>query len=160
MQYALAQNMLIKDHRLQQAKSASAAIMNGKDAEMPPPPRILIVEDERILAENLKEYLGRRVLDVRAVSDGEQAVEILDTFEPDAILMDYRLPGMNGLDTYTEMMRKHAKKIDCVMISGDPTEDLGQSANNAGIRSILSKPFSFAELLESLEPPPANEVDD
>lgn len=120
---------------------------------MPPPPNILIVEDEQILAENIKEFLGRRVPNVRLVSDGEGAVKILDTFTPDAVVMDYRLPGMNGLDTYTEMLRRHAKKIDCVMITGDPTESLSQSASDRGIRSVLSKPFSFAELLESLEPP-------
>ena len=121
---------------------------------MPPPPRILIVEDEQVLAENIKQYLGARVLDVRMVSDGEHAVEMLDSFSPDAVVMDYRLPGMNGLDTYTEMSRRQTKKIDCVMITGDPTDSLSQSANDRGIRSILSKPFSFADLLERLEPPP------
>jgi len=129
---------------------------------MPPPPRILIVEDEQVLAENLKEYLGRRVLDVRMVADGEQAVEILDTFSPDAIVMDFRLPGMNGLDTYTEMMSGQARKIDCVMITGDATEQLSKSASERGIRSVLPKPFSFAELMERLDqpsPPTSDEID-
>lgn len=122
---------------------------------MPPPPNILIVEDERVLAENIREFLGRRVPNVRLVADGEHAVEMLDSFTPDAIVMDYRLPGMNGLDTYSEMLRRNPKKIDCVMITGDPAEDLAQSASDRGIRHVLSKPFSFAELLESLEPPVA-----
>ena len=127
---------------------------------MPPPPRILIVEDEQILAENMKEYLGRRVLDVRRVANGELAIEMLETFVPDAILMDYQLPGMNGLDTYSEMTRRHHGKIDCVMITGDPLESLSQSAADRGIRSILSKPFSFAELMESLETPsPSGDVE-
>ena len=126
---------------------------------MPPPPRILIVEDERVLAENLKAYLDSRVLDVRTVSDGEHAVEMLNSFSPDAILMDYRLPGMNGIDTYNEMMRQKAKKIDCVMITGDPTENLSQSAADSGIRSVLSKPFSFTELMEHLDQPaPAENI--
>jgi DNA-binding response OmpR family regulator len=121
---------------------------------MPPPPRILIVEDEPVLAENIKAYLGRRVLDVRMVSDGEHAIEILDRFAPDAVVMDYRLPGMNGLDTYTEMTRRQAKKIDCVMITGDTEARVAQRANERGIRSVLLKPFSFAELMERLDPPP------
>lgn len=117
---------------------------------MSPPPRILIVEDEQVLAENLKEYLGRRVLDVRTVPDGEQAVKMLESFSPDAILMDYQLPGMNGIDTYKKMMRQKTKKIDCVMITGHSAEDLTQSATASGIRSVLTKPFSFAELMEQL----------
>ena len=120
---------------------------------MPPPPNILIVEDERILADNIKQFLDRRAPNVRLVSDGEHALEMLDSFTPDAIVMDYRLPGMNGLDTYTEMLRRNPKKIDCVMITGDSEAGLDQSAIDRGIRSVLCKPFSFAELLESLEPP-------
>lgn len=119
---------------------------------MPTPLRILIVEDEQTLAENIKVYLGRRAPDVRMVFDGEHALELLDTFVPDAIVMDYRLPGMNGLDTYSEMSRRNAKKIDCVLITGDPPESVSQSARERGIRSVLSKPFSFVELLQRLEP--------
>ena len=126
---------------------------------MPPPPNILIVEDEKILAENIKKYLDRCVPNVRVVGDGEHAVTLLETFVPDAIVMDYRLPGMDGLDTYTAMTRQCRKQIDCVMISGDPTESLSQSASDRGIRSVLPKPFSFADLLRHLEPSSSNEVE-
>ena len=104
-------------------------------------------------AENIKTFLDRSVPNVRVVSDGEHAVELLKTFTPDAIVMDYRLPGMNGLDTYTEMSHGTLKKMDCVMITGDATEALSQSASERGIRSVLTKPFSFAQLLDRLEPP-------
>jgi len=116
-----------------------------------PPLRILIVEDEQILAENIEAYLSRVVPDVRRVADGEQAVELLDSFVPDAIVMDYQLPGMNGLDTYSEMIRRNDRAIDCVMITGNPNESLSQCADDRGIRSVLTKPFSFAELLERLD---------
>ena len=126
---------------------------------MPPPPNILIVEDEKILADNIKQYLDRCVPNVRIVADGEHAVTMLETFVPDAIVMDYRLPGMDGLDTYTAMTRRCMKHIDCVMISGDPTENLNQSASDRGIRSVLPKPFSFADLLRHLEPSSSSEVE-
>ena len=120
---------------------------------MPPPPRILIVEDEPVLAENLKTYLSRSAPDVRTAADGEHAVEMLDSFEPDALVMDFGLPGMNGVQTYSEIVRRYTRKIDCVMITGDPSDGLTESALNSGIRSVLCKPFSFAELLRRLEPP-------
>jgi len=120
-----------------------------------PPPNILIVEDEKVLANNIKEFLDHRAPNVRIVADGEHALELLKTFTPDAIVMDYRLPGMNGIDTYSEIVRRNAKPIDCVMITGDPIENLRQTATDCGIRSVLAKPFSFAELLKRLEPGPA-----
>ena len=126
---------------------------------MPPPPNILIVEDEKILADNIKQYLDRCVPNVRVVADGEHAVTLLETFVPDAIVMDYRLPGMDGLDTYTAMTRQCRKQIDCVMISGDATESLSQSASDRGIRSVLPKPFSFADLLRHLEPSSSHDVE-
>ena len=126
---------------------------------MPPPPNILIVEDEKTLADNIKKYLDRRVPNVRVVGDGEHAVTLLETFVPDAIVMDYRLPGMDGLDTYTAMTRQCRKQIDCVMISGDATESLSQSASDRGIRSVLPKPFSFADLLRHLEPSSSHDVE-
>lgn len=125
---------------------------------MPPPPNILIVEDERILAENLKTFLGRRAPNVRLVGDGEGALDALKTFTPDAIVMDYRLPGMNGLETYSEMLRQNPKKIDCVMITGDSSEKLSEIVSAAGIRSLLIKPFSLNELLEQLEESPQGET--
>ena len=126
---------------------------------MPPPPNILIVEDEKTLADNIKKYLDRRVPNVRVVGDGEHAVTLLETFVPDAIVMDYRLPGMDGLDTYTAMTRQCRKQIDCVMISGDATESLSQSASDRGIRSVLPKPFSFSDLLRHLEPSSSHDVE-
>lgn len=121
---------------------------------MPPPPNILIVEDERILAENLRTFLGRRAPNVRLVGDGEGAIDALKSFTPDTIVMDYRLPGMNGLETYSEMLRRNPKKIDCVMITGDSSEHLSEIVSAAGIRSLLIKPFSLNELLEQLEESP------
>jgi DNA-binding response OmpR family regulator len=114
-----------------------------------PPPNILIVEDEPILAQNIKAFLEPRVPNVRVVGDGEQALEILASFTPNAVVMDYRLPGMNGLDTYSEMIRRDSR-IECVMITGDPEEGLRQCAIAIGIRSVLAKPFSFSELLKRL----------
>jgi DNA-binding response OmpR family regulator len=117
------------------------------------PTRILIVEDEGVLAQNLKKYLGRYASDVRTAGDGEQALEMLDSFAPDALVLDYGLPGMDGLQTYTEIVRRRAKKIECTMITGNPTEQLAQHARDQGIRHVVCKPFSFSTLLKLLEAP-------
>ncbi len=125
----------------------------GPNANASMPTRILIVDDERILAKNLKTYLSRLALDVRTAGNGEEAIEMLDTFTPDALVLDYGLPGINGLQTYAEMVRRGARSIDCVMITGNANEELALDAHAKGIRHLVCKPFSFSELQRLLELP-------
>jgi len=124
------------------------------------PMRILIVDDERILAKNLKAYLSRLAADVRTAGNGEEAIEMLDTFTPDALVLDYGLPGINGLQTYAEIVRRRAKSVDCVMITGNPTEQLALDAHEKGIRHLVCKPFSFSELRRLLEMPVPGSIND
>ena len=113
--------------------------------------RILVVEDERVLAENVRSYLARRSPDVRVAGDGRRAMEMVESFTPDVVVLDYGLPGGNGLEFYRELVRDRARPIGCVMITGFPLENLTQPANMLGIRHLLSKPFSLSELQQLVE---------
>lgn len=108
--------------------------------------RILVVEDERILAQNLKSFLNRRSADVRIASAGEYALEMLESFAPDVVVLDYGLPVMDGLQTYTEILRRHARHVGCVMITGFPLENIAPRAREQGIHHLLCKPFALSEL--------------
>jgi two-component system response regulator AtoC len=113
--------------------------------------RILVVEDECTLAHNLKSFLARRSPDVRIAPNGEQALEMLGTFTPDVAVIDYGLPRMNGVETYHEIVRRHAQPIGCVMITGYPLEQIAPIANKQGIRHFLCKPFSLLELQQMVD---------
>ncbi len=113
---------------------------------MSPTTKILIVEDENILAENLKSFLNRSSPNVRIAADAISAVEILQDFTPDVVLLDYGLPGMDGLQAYARVLRRRAPQASCVMITGQLTESVARTSNEYGIRYVLRKPFSFAEL--------------
>ena len=115
------------------------------------PPRIMVVEDECVLAENLKRYLGMRSPHVCAVPDGEQAIEVAQSFAPDVVVMDFGLPRMNGAQAYGEMVRRQSKRIGCVMISGYPLENIASAAHARGIRHLLCKPFSLAQLQQMVD---------
>lgn len=117
---------------------------------MPVMDRILVVEDERVLAQNLKSFLARRFADVRIASDGEFALRMLESFAPDVIVLDYGLPFMNGLQTYTEILRR-ARHVGCVMITGYPVENIAPRARERGIRHLLGKPFALSELQHLVE---------
>lgn len=117
------------------------------------PPRILIIEDERVLAKNMKTYLSRGVSDVRTAADAGQALAMLDSFAPDALVLDYGLPDVDGLRTYAEIIRRQARKIECVLITGDSAEQLARDAHDLGIHHVICKPFRISELQRLLEAP-------
>lgn len=108
--------------------------------------RILILEDEHVLAENMKAFLDRRSPDVRIAENRRCAMRILSSFTPDVVVLDYGLPEGNGLQFYLEMMRLRNYPIGCVMITGYPLEIITPFANKLGIRHFLGKPFSLSEL--------------
>lgn len=108
--------------------------------------RILVVEHENVLAQNVKAFLSRRFPDVRIAGDGQRAMEMIESFAPDVVVIGYNLPGENGLQIYADIMRHRACPVACVMITGYPLERISKTANELGIHHLLGKPFSLVEL--------------
>lgn len=113
--------------------------------------RILVIEDEQVLAQNVKTFLRRRFSDVRVAADGRHAMEIMACFAPDVIVLDYELPGENGLEIYAKLMRHTAHPIRCVMVTGYPLEKVAHPASQLGIRHLLCKPFGLSELQQLID---------
>jgi two-component system response regulator (stage 0 sporulation protein F) len=90
---------------------------------------------------------------VRTAADGVEALRMLDSFVPDALVLDYGLPGIDGVQTYLEIVRRCARDVPCTMITGTPTEQLVQRARGCGIRHVVCKPFGFSALLRLLAAP-------
>lgn len=113
--------------------------------------RILVVEDECVLAQNVKTYLARRCPDVRIAANGAHVMQILADFTPDMVVLDLGLSGKNGFEIYQEMVRQRAGPIGCVMITGYPLEQITERANMLGIRHVLNKPFRLSELQQLID---------
>ena len=60
--------------------------------------RILLVDDEPLITDSLSYSLKREGFEVKAVGDGEQAMKEIGDFDPDLVVLDIMLPGMNGLE--------------------------------------------------------------
>jgi DNA-binding response OmpR family regulator len=106
---------------------------------------VLIVEDEGILVKNLTRYLEREGFETQAVSSGEQGLPMLDSFRPDAVLLDYNLPGMNGLEVLRRI-RERDPQVKVIMITGHGNVQVAVDAMKAGASDYLSKPLVLSEL--------------
>jgi DNA-binding response OmpR family regulator len=115
---------------------------------MSPATKILIIEDEDVLAENIKSFLTRSTPNVKIASDACIAIELLQTFTPDIVVVDYGLPG---LQAFSRVVHSRAPNATCVMITGQLTEELTRTLYSFGIHHYLRKPFSFSELKEIMD---------
>lgn len=108
------------------------------------PKKVLIIDDELILAENLKAYLETKDCDAWIAHNGAEAIRQAVAFGPEMLVLDYRLQDMNGL-LVLEVLRGWLDS-ECVLITAHPTEEVCEGAARLGITHILLKPFPLAEL--------------
>jgi two-component system, NtrC family, response regulator AtoC len=106
---------------------------------------VMIVEDEATLAKNLKTYLLRYGYDVCSVGTGEEALEQFDDFKPDALLLDFNLPKMSGLEVLAKARQKDPH-IKIVMITGQGNEQVAVDAMKAGAYDYLTKPVEMGKI--------------
>jgi len=106
---------------------------------------LLIIEDETVLAKNIKIYFERAGYEVRAAASAEEGLRQLDVFKPDVVLLDYRLPGMNGIEMLAEL-RKIDPAIKVVMLTGQGSVDLAVKAMKQGATDFLTKPVVLEKM--------------
>ncbi len=112
---------------------------------------ILIVEDQpnnRLLMIKLLSEIG---FEVREASSGQEAIEICSTWQPDLILMDMRMPVMNGFEATQQInAMSFAKKPIIIALTASTFEAEKQAIFNAGCHDFIGKPFQREELLEMI----------
>jgi two-component system response regulator AtoC len=106
---------------------------------------VLIIEDELVLAKNIKTYLERHDYEAVAVHSGEDGIEKLEAFLPDVVVLDYHLPKMNGLEVLSHI-RSKIPEIKVIMITGNATVEVAVQAVKAGAYDYLAKPVVLGEL--------------
>jgi two-component system, NtrC family, response regulator AtoC len=114
------------------------------------PHAILIIDDEATFAKNLATYLGRLGYEVCRVETAEEGLEQLTEFRPAAVLLDFNLPGINGLQMLAEM-RKRESQVKVIVITGQGSEQIAVDAMKAGAYDYLVKPVALGKLKIVLE---------
>ena len=109
--------------------------------------RVLVVEDEADVREALSESLRLEGFEVEAVADGEEALKVIPDLRPNLILLDYRLPGVSGVDVVRSVRNHHEfSQIPIIMVTGLDGEDEKVAALELGADDYMVKPFSPKEL--------------
>lgn len=111
--------------------------------------KILIVEDEDLLADNIKTFLQRSDCEVRVAGCAGRALDILGNFEPEVVVLDYHLPGANGFQTL-DAIRRVCTACGFILITGHPTDEVHLGVRQRGICEVLFKPFPLHDLADAL----------
>jgi CheY-like chemotaxis protein len=114
-------------------------------------PKVLVVDDERVIADTLAMILNQSGFEARAVYSGEKALETVATFLPDMLISDVIMADLNGIDAAIRI-RGLMPKIKILLFSGQAaTADLLEKARAQGYEfEILAKPVHPQDLLTKL----------
>src|SRR5687768_1748530 len=112
--------------------------------------RVLVVDDEENIRLVIRSYLRRDGYEVEVAGSGDEALALVETFGPDFILTDVRMPKMGGLDLLATLK---AKGVDtCVIVmSAYGNVDAALEAMKAGAYDYLQKPFKAEEVLLTIK---------
>jgi len=111
--------------------------------------RILVVDDEENLRLVLRTLLTRQGYQVETAASGEEALKLVDSFGPDFVLTDVRMPKMGGLDLLSTLRAKR-NEATVIVMSAYGNTDLALEAMKAGAYDYIQKPFRQDEVVLTL----------
>src|SRR5215475_3261912 len=111
--------------------------------------RVLVAEDETIIRLDLRDLLERSGFEVCAeAKDGEEAVELARSEQPDVAIMDVKMPKLDGIEAARRILDE--RPIPIVMLTAYGQDELVQRAAEAGVFGYLVKPFREQDLLPAI----------
>jgi DNA-binding NtrC family response regulator len=112
-------------------------------------PKVLIVDDEQDFLETIVKRLLKRRVDVTGVDSGREAVRILQEQSFDVVILDVRMPGMDGIETLKEI-KKRSPLTEVIMLTGHGSIKSGIKGMELGAFDYVIKPADFEELFEKV----------
>jgi DNA-binding NarL/FixJ family response regulator len=115
------------------------------------PIRIVIVEDNKVFREALELLLGLRsdLLVVASVADGEEAVATCTQYKPQVALMDYRLPGLDGIAA-TRALKAACPDVAVVALTASANREEMQALRDAGAVACLTKDQELEDIVRTI----------
>ena len=112
--------------------------------------KILVVDDEETVREMLVTYLETEGYDVGTADSGVTALQVIEEFKPQVVLLDIRMPDMDGLQCLRSIMKQNPD-IAVVMMSGFVSEQIARKTLEIGAFDYVNKPISLEHLMRILQ---------
>jgi DNA-binding response OmpR family regulator len=111
--------------------------------------KVLIVDDEPDFLETIIKRLQARNIDVTGAESGMQALELIGDRDFDVVILDVKMPGLDGIDTLREIKKKKPL-LEVIMLTGHASVESGIQGMQLGAFDYVMKPVALDELLEKM----------
>lgn len=112
--------------------------------------KVLLVDDETEFIETLVKRLRKRNLDVDAANSGKEALEKLGSNPVDVVVLDVKMPDMDGIETL-KLIKRQNPKVEVIMLTGHASVEVAIQGMELGAFDYLMKPMDIDELLYKLQ---------
>jgi two-component system KDP operon response regulator KdpE len=110
---------------------------------------VLVVDDERSIRVSLRTILANIGFEVLEAARGEEALSLIRATQPDAVLLDINMPGLDGIEV-CRAIRRESRRLPIIMLTVQDKEEQKVEALDAGADDYVTKPFQLRELIARL----------
>ncbi|WP_022867303.1 response regulator transcription factor [Schaalia vaccimaxillae] len=114
------------------------------------PARILVVDDEAVLAELLAASLRHQGWDTKTAGNGWEGLDLADDFDPDIVVLDIQMPGLDGMETLSRLRKKNPHLPVLFLTARDAVADR-VAGLRAGADDYVTKPFDLDEVTARID---------
>jgi DNA-binding NtrC family response regulator len=112
-------------------------------------PRLLLVDDEVLFTRNLQKLLSRRGYQVSTANDGQSALGSVEEDEFDVVILDLKMPGMDGITTLKELKKKKPR-VEVIILTAHSSVDSAFEGIQLGAYDYAIKPIQLNDLEEKI----------
>lgn len=111
--------------------------------------KILVVDDEPVVAEVIAESIRGQGHDAVVAHNGQTALELIESALPDAVFLDLVMPGLSGVEVLARIRQRHPA-LPVIVFSGRATPEMVAEVERLGVTEVLEKPLALARLGDAL----------
>ncbi|MFC1555769.1 response regulator [candidate division KSB1 bacterium] len=133
-----------------QLSSGTRLIRDFEDLQKDIPTKVLLVDDEIEFVHTLSERLKARNIESSFVYDGEEALNFVKEEEPEVMILDLKMPGIDGLEVLRQVKQTNPD-VEVIILTGHGSEREKTAAKEMGVFAYLNKPLDIEELAEAMK---------